>query len=133
MEYASRGDRLVGQILDGLVGVVPMIVGGVAMFFLATTGLRLVGSAVFVIGIGVSAWYYLFADGLENGQSLGKRWTGTRVVDAESRQPCTFMQSFVRNILLSVLGPLDWIFIFGEKHQRLGDMAAGTVVIPAPR
>jgi uncharacterized RDD family membrane protein YckC len=28
-----------------------------------------------------------------------------------------------------VLGPIDWIFIFGERHQRLGDMLAGTVVI----
>ena len=31
--------------------------------------------------------------------------------------------------LTRLLGPLDWIFIFGSRHQRLGDMAAGTVVI----
>jgi hypothetical protein len=35
------------------------------------------------------------------------------------------------NILLSLMGPTDWIFICGEKHQRLGDKAAGTIVIPA--
>jgi hypothetical protein len=29
------------------------------------------------------------------------------------------------------LGPIDWIFIFGERHQRLGDEAAGTIVILA--
>jgi hypothetical protein len=31
----------------------------------------------------------------------------------------------------ALLGPLDWIFIFGSTHQRLGDMIAGTVVIEA--
>jgi uncharacterized RDD family membrane protein YckC len=35
----------------------------------------------------------------------------------------------VRNILLSILGPIDWIFIFGERRQRLGDKAAGTIVV----
>jgi uncharacterized RDD family membrane protein YckC len=52
-----------------------------------------------------------------------------RVVDARSGMSCTFGQSFVRNVLLAMLGPLDWIFIFGEEHQRLGDKAAGTIVI----
>jgi uncharacterized RDD family membrane protein YckC len=30
---------------------------------------------------------------------------------------------------LAILGPIDRIFIFGERHQRLGDKAAGTIVI----
>ena len=29
-----------------------------------------------------------------------------------------------------LLGPIDWIFIFGDKHQRLGDKLAGTIVVP---
>jgi len=24
---------------------------------------------------------------------------------------------------------IDWLFIFGEKHQRLGDKVAGTIVV----
>ena len=50
-------------------------------------------------------------------------------VDANSGAPCSFWQSFIRNLLLAVLGPIDWIFIFGERHQRLGDKAAGTIVV----
>ena len=38
-------------------------------------------------------------------------------------------QSFVRNVIQALLGPIDWIFIFGERRQRLGDKAAGTIVI----
>jgi len=37
--------------------------------------------------------------------------------------------SFIGLILGGLLGPIDWIFIFGERRQRLGDKAAGTIVI----
>ena len=73
--------------------------------------------------------YTLLSDGLEGGQSFGKRLVGIRVVSIETGAPCTFGQSFLRNLLLTILGPIDWIFIFGERRQRLGDKAAGTIVI----
>jgi uncharacterized RDD family membrane protein YckC len=75
--------------------------------------------------------YLLFGDGLRGGQSFAKQWPGLRVVDADTGAPCTFGDSFIRNILLTFLGPIDWIFIFGERHQRLGDQAAGTIVVVA--
>jgi len=122
--YASRSDRLYGQALDGIIGSLPMLGSVVIMSFSDKLGLVfLLPSVVWSMG------YYLFADGLRAGQSFGKRYLGTRVVDARSGGSCTFGQSFVRNVLLGLLGPLDWIFIFGEQHQRLGDKAAGTVVI----
>jgi uncharacterized RDD family membrane protein YckC len=123
MPHASRGSRLLGQFLDGLVAASPVFL----LVLLDTAGLasRVVSLAAIVFCIG----YYLFADALRGGQSLGKRWLGMAVVDAESGAPCTGWQSFVRNVLLSILGPLDWVFIFGERHQRLGDKAAGTIVV----
>lgn len=42
--------------------------------------------------------------------------------------PCSCGQSLARNLLLAVLGPIDWVFIFGERHQCLGDKLAGTIV-----
>lgn len=57
------------------------------------------------------------------------RWLGMNVVSAYSGRPCSFGHSFIRNLLLALLGPIDWIVIFGERHQRLGDKAAGTVVV----
>src|SRR5262245_48633651 len=122
--YASRSDRLLGQIIDGVIGALPMIAAFVIASFNGALGVAsLLGAALW------SGCYYLFADGLRDGQSFGKRYVGMRVVDARSGVSCTFGQSFVRNVLLAILGPLDWIFIFGEQHQRLGDKAAGTVVI----
>ena len=80
-------------------------------------------------GVVWALFYYLLADGLPGGQSLGKRWIGTRVIRVQTGEPCSFARSVVRNLFLAVLGPIDWVFIFGEHHQRLGDKVAGTAVV----
>jgi uncharacterized RDD family membrane protein YckC len=84
-----------------------------------------------ILGALISAAYGLFADAMEGGQSFGKRMLDLRVVDEATKAPCTLGQSFIRRILLGVLGFIDMLFIFGDKHQRLGDKAAGTIVVPA--
>ena len=68
------------------------------------------------------------------GQTLGHLLTGIRVV-AKSGEPVTFLQTLKRRIF----DPIDILFFFGligfitvknpEKHQRVGDLAAGTIVI----
>ena len=70
------------------------------------------------------------------GRTPGKRWTGLRVVRT-SGQPVTFVPSSIRNVLrlvdmlpappLYAVGMLS-IFVTG-KNQRLGDLAAGTLVV----
>ena len=128
VDLASLSQRLAAQFLDGLVVAVPVCA-------LVLTGMAFYDTSAWPSGVLIAAAilfamvYVLFSDGLEGGQSLGKRWVGIRCVSAETGAPCTFWQSFVRNVVLSILGPLDWIFIFGERRQRLGDKAAGTIVI----
>ena len=124
VDLASRLQRLAAQFLDGLVAGAPAMAAFLFMFLLQRTGLVLLLVAA-LFGL----LYTLLADGLEGGQSIGKRLIGIRVVSMKTGAPCTFGQSFVRNLLLMILGPIDWIFIFGENHQRLGDKAAGTVVV----
>ena len=124
MNLVPRTLRLIGQFIDGIIAAVPMVVG-LALMFVSET----LGGFLFFGGILWSLFYYFFADGLNDGRSVAKQWFGMRVVDATTGVPCTFGQSFIRNLLLAILGPIDWIFIFGERRQRLGDKAAGTVVI----
>lgn len=124
LPYASRLSRLFGQILDGLVGGAPLILALIFASFSDT-----LGTIALIAAVAWSVFYYFFADGFSGGQSIGKRWLDMHVIDAKSGAPCSYGQSFLRNLLLAILGPIDWIFIFGERHQRLGDMAAGTVVI----
>lgn len=130
--YASRFTRLVGQIIDGFIGGVPLMIVAI---FSAIVGLHdtTTGGVIAAILFAVAgAWwffYYFFADGFTGGQTYAKRMLGMHVIDAKTRAPCSFGQSFLRNLLLALLGPIDAVFILGERHQRLGDMVAGTVVI----
>ena len=122
-ELASLWERWFGQFLDGIIYCVIIVVGVILVTF---AGLAEIGVA---IGIILSLLYCLFQDGLRNGQSYGKRIVKTKVIDSRNGSPCTFGQSFLRNLLLAILGFIDWIFIFGEKRQRLGDKAAKTFVV----
>jgi uncharacterized RDD family membrane protein YckC len=128
VDLASLPQRLAAQFLDGLVVGVPvlaLVYGGTVLYGFTDwpAGVLIAAAVLYAMS------YVLFSDGLGGGQSLGKRWVGIRVVSSETGAPCTFGQSFVRNLPLSILGPIDWIFIFGERRQRLGDKAAGTIVI----
>jgi uncharacterized RDD family membrane protein YckC len=123
---ASLGDRLLAQILDSAVAVAALM-GSLLLFDISAQ----VGQIALLASLLFAVFYILFADGLRNGQSYGKRVVKTTVVDATSGAPCSFRQSFVRNLLLSILGVIDWMFIFGRRRQRLGDKVAHTVVINA--
>jgi uncharacterized RDD family membrane protein YckC len=88
----------------------------------------------FVVSIGygmVLEWFW-------RGQTIGKRLLRLRVVDAEGLrlQPA---QIVVRNLLRAV-DALPGLYLVGgivsvlsRRDQRLGDLAAGTVVIRSPR
>ena len=115
---ATRGERLLAQFLDALIYGAILVVPG---WLLSTGGT--------VLGFIAAALYLLFQDGLARGQSYGKRVTSTAVIDERTGEWCSFGQSFVRNLLLSILNFIDWLFIFGGKRQRLGDKLASTVVV----
>lgn len=121
-ELASLWDRIVGQFLDGLIYVAIFVIGLLA-------GLPTDIAILTILGVIGAILYELFQDGLTNGQSLGKKAVQTKVIDSRTASPCTFGQSFLRNLLLAILGFIDWVFIFGEKKQRLGDRAAHTYVV----
>jgi uncharacterized RDD family membrane protein YckC len=121
---SSRTNRLLGQLLDALIIACLAFAGE----FLVSRFAELEGWPQMLAVLPALAYYFL-ADALPGGRSLGKRVLDMRVVDAETSQPCSFGQSFIRNLLLAILGPIDWLFIFGDRRQRLGDKAAGTLVI----
>ena len=121
---AGLGDRIMGQLLDSAVMLAVAIIGYVPRLFSFEIGERTLQGALVVI-----IAYFLLADGLAGGQSLGKRVVGTATVHRNTGQACTYGQSLVRNGFLWLLGPLDWVFILGRRRQRLGDVMANTVVV----
>lgn len=121
---AGLGRRWGGQIIDSFVTL--------SLFFAAGRAAEMVGlpsavAAYLAFGSGIG--YYLFADALPNGQSLGKKLLGMSVIDERSYLNCNLYQSFLRNITTPFLNILDWIFIFFGSRKRLGDMLASTIVI----
>jgi uncharacterized RDD family membrane protein YckC len=85
------------------------------------------------------AWlYFVLFEWLGNGQTVGKRMFGLRVI-AEDGAPAGFTAVLTRN-LIRVIDFLPGFYgagllaiVISPKSQRLGDMAAGTYVVRAPR
>jgi uncharacterized RDD family membrane protein YckC len=131
---ASRGSRLLAQFLDGLIAVAIIGVGVLIGFVLSKDSDDAGTPILFTItSVVLALLYILLSDGFENGQSYGKRALHIAVIDATTGRPCSFGKSLLRNLTLEILGPIDWLFIFSAKRQRLGDMFANTVVVEIPR
>lgn len=69
-----------------------------------------------------------FMDGFKNGQGLGKKLLSLQVVRLKDGEPCTFKDSFIRR-LSGIFQPLDVLWAFGKKRQRMGDKFAETAVV----
>src|SRR5262245_1285646 len=97
------------------------------------------GSALSAIGYFViSIGYGIACEWLWRGQTVGKRLLRLRVVDVEGMR-LQFNQIVTRN-LLRFVDSLPLLYFVGgvvcclsPKCQRLGDIAANTIVIRAPR
>ncbi|MBU1171778.1 MAG: RDD family protein [Proteobacteria bacterium] len=85
----------------------------------------------------VSVSYGFLLEWFMNGQTLGKRILGLRVMDAQGLN-LSFNQVVIRNLLrfvdaLPALYMLGGISLFlSKKCQRLGDLAANTIVVWSP-
>jgi uncharacterized RDD family membrane protein YckC len=75
--------------------------------------------------------YQLLKDGVREGQSIGKGVMGLCVVDFNTGIPTTIGQSFIRNCLCGCVDASCCYLVafIDEDGRRLGDHAAGTVVI----
>ncbi|HEX4870268.1 MAG TPA: RDD family protein [Moraxellaceae bacterium] len=97
-----------------------------------------VGIGLMLLAYFLVEWLYPVAfELLAQGATPGKRVVGLRVVEADGR-PVGVAASVIRN-LLRAADFLPFLFGFGlvamlfhPRFQRLGDMAAGTLVVWAP-
>src|SRR5208282_5919250 len=86
----------------------------------------------------ISIGYGIFFEWSWRGQTVGKKLFRLRVADAEGMR-LQFNQIVVRNLLRFVDALPAFYFVGGltcwlnSKCQRLGDLAANTIVLRAPR
>jgi uncharacterized RDD family membrane protein YckC len=112
--------------LSKVIGIIAPLTPGVA------TAAGILG--YFVVSIG----YGMFLEWRWRGQTIGKRLLKVRVMDAEGLR-LTFQQIAIRNLLRAV-DSLPALYAVGgvsmvvsRYAQRLGDMAAGTIVVRQSR
>jgi uncharacterized RDD family membrane protein YckC len=129
MQLADTGKRVIAYIIDAIiVGIVVALIIGIAEVIDFPEWLQALVSIVLAYG------YFIYMEGT-TGPTIGKRIMNIRVI-SESGSPITMGESAVRNILRIVdmlfVGLVGLILIiFTQKKQRVGDMAARTVVINA--
>jgi len=142
LELAGLGSRFVAQLIDwfwklfatailALLCVVVLGVLGAGRLVERPSALLLavVVAVVYVLWLGYGIYFEL----RWNGQTPGKRAAGIRVIQVGGA-PLDFRAACVRNLLavadflpvFHILGAV--LILLTERRQRLGDMAAGTVV-----
>jgi uncharacterized RDD family membrane protein YckC len=125
------------------VGWVDFMLRAVVLFALTGIGYAAGGGTVaglvLLVGLFVSLFVYDIAfEVWGGGQTPGKRWNGLRVVMEDGR-PIRFAPSAVRNLIRLIdvwltFGVVGMVSITAtSRDQRLGDLAAGTLVIREPK
>jgi uncharacterized RDD family membrane protein YckC len=134
---AGVGSRFVSAGIDFTIQI--LLTASAAVVFLAFGVGGGLGPGLFAVAVFAVFFVYDVAfEVLAGGRTPGKRWTGLRVVRSGG-QPVGFVASAIRNIL-RLVDFLPSAYLAGivsilvtKRNQRLGDLAADTVVARAPR
>lgn len=132
MSVVGIGARFLARLLDSLIqlgAVIALLLVGTAI---GDSGFTRAGLliAVFIVVFG----YDFVFEPLLRGQTPGKKAAGIRVVDREGR-PVTFLATAIRNTVrlidfFPLLYAAGFVTMIATQHaQRLGDLAAGTLVV----
>ena len=141
-DLAGAGNRGFAALVDFVLATM-IFIGAIFLFTLLTAAIGFQTASLF-FGIAVLltfaiTWsYFILFEWLGNGQTIGKRIFGLRVI-ADDGAPASFTAVLVRN-LIRVIDFLPGFYGIGllaivvsSRSQRLGDLAAGTFVVRAPR
>lgn len=131
---ASLGDRLVARLIDYIV-----LIGYSIVAFFVIDGLNLDRmmtrnglAAVWMAAYLPVLLYHPLMELLHHGQSIGKTVMSIKVVSDDGTSP-TLGGYLLRYVLTPIdieLGGLGLVsIVLSKKNQRLGDLAAGTMVI----
>lgn len=136
---AGVGSRFLALAFDTCLQVAGWIVFGITLALLLSAGLAKAGENWIFAGA-ILFWfltftgYYALFESIWNGQTPGKRLLRIRVVK-DSGRPISVYDAILRN-LLRIVDSLPNFYIVGivcillsKQNKRLGDYAAGTVVV----
>jgi uncharacterized RDD family membrane protein YckC len=134
LTLAGIGSRFIAAIFDLMVQGAVLLAAAVALGVIGGDGTSLAIAAFSIVLFLVFFGYDVLFEVRSRGRTLGKRWTGLRVVRTGGR-PITFVPSCVRNVMrlvdiLPAFYAIGMLSIFlTQRNQRLGDIAAGSLVV----
>ena len=153
LESASRAARLAAVMLDGLLGFVWFIPAYIANFATIAQQSRGNPAMVWINLAKTGGWFYLGLLGAlivlaidltllaRNGQTIGKKLLGIKVVRVDGSPVSLFRVFFLRYVcntfltLIPLFGSLyslvDCLMIFSESRRTVHDRIADTIVIKA--
>jgi uncharacterized RDD family membrane protein YckC len=120
------------RVLAAVVDLLIVAAGAAVVLF---AGDSLTGERQSALGAVILGWalYYFFALESGDGQTVGKKLMKLRVVRANG-SPAGMREVAVRTVLRVVDNYLVGLIVMlatGERRQRIGDLAAGTIVVDA--
>lgn len=134
-EVAGLGERVLARLIDMVIFILVFILG----VFLASISVLVNSSGLgFIISVSIYAallvFYDLICEIFMNGQSIGKRIMKIKVISLDGGRPTVsqyLMRWLFRIIDFGVGGGVCAIICVAvtEKHQRLGDVVAGTTLV----
>jgi uncharacterized RDD family membrane protein YckC len=131
LQLAGVGSRFASAMLDHLVQLAGLV--GLAVLF-GSMGSPLASASFAVTAFALIFGYDVAFETLAAGRTPGKRVSGLRVVRVTG-EPVTFLVAVVRN-LMRLIDFLPAVYLAGitsilvtQRNQRLGDLAAGTLVV----
>jgi uncharacterized RDD family membrane protein YckC len=130
--------RFLAWIVDWACVAMASIVTGTLFGILRIFSWDVATAASIVCYFIVSIGYPIFSEWRWRGQTIGKRVLGLRVMDSHGLR-LQFSQIVVRNLLrfvdlLPAFYAFGGIFAFmSRRSQRLGDLAANTIVVRTPQ
>ncbi|MFI5282009.1 MAG: RDD family protein [Candidatus Dormibacterales bacterium] len=134
-QVAGLGTRALAQLIDLLI--VTVILAGVLVvaFALGVAASVTVGIVIAVLGAFVVIFgYFWTSEAFWSGQTIGKKALRLRAV-GDRGEPLTLTQAGIRNIVriadfLPFWYGIGTVVLFANgKGKRLGDLAAGTLVV----
>ena len=129
------GRRIVATVVDAIIlgiasGILAGLFGSNRSSGLGLTHLSAGGS---ILSVAFALVYYVVLEGLL-GRTVGKLATGIRVVNEATGYPPGIGKAVVRTVLRIIDGLagylVGYVIVLGSsRRRRLGDMAAGTLVV----
>jgi uncharacterized RDD family membrane protein YckC len=136
-QLAGPGSRFLAQLIDFPIQVTVLVLALFASAALGSLGgnnAGLAAIAAIVLGFIVIWGYYPVSEAIWSGKTIGKFAFGLRVV-GDQGEPIRVSQAVIRNLLRIVdflpffYGVGIIVLFWNGRGKRLGDLAAGTVVV----